>query len=100
AQEPRTPCDLFGRADHQTLSVLDGPDEVSGLDEGLKRAGIEPSGAARQNPNMQIAVLEVYAVHVGDLVLTALRRPDALGDIDHRVVVKVQARDREIALGP
>ena len=42
------PRDLLQAGDLETLPLLDGLDEVGRLEEGLGRAGVQPSGAAAE----------------------------------------------------
>ena len=54
-------------------------------------AGVEPGEPTAEAFNVKIATLKVGIVDVGDLQLAAWRRLDRLGDLDHVVVVEVQA---------
>src|SRR5439155_24063156 len=45
----------------------------------------------------QLAHLEIAVVHVSDLELAASRGAQGADDIEHPLVVEVEARDREIA---
>ena len=93
------PGDLLGRADLEALPALDGAHEVGGVVERVEGAGVEPGGAARQHLDVEAPLLEVAAVEVGDLQLAARRRRQLGGVLHHVVVVEVEPRDREVALG-
>ena len=61
-------------------------------------AGIEPGHAATHQLDVQLALLKVAAVYVGDLELAARRRLDGRGDIAHLLVIEIQARHRIVRL--
>src|SRR5437870_101344 len=68
---------LFEARDHQTLALLDRMNVVRGLHERVVRAGVEPRDAARELLDVQLAALEIRAVHVSDLELAACGRLQA-----------------------
>src|SRR5262249_62346098 len=86
--------DLLDARHHETLSLLDGLDERRGLKQRLVRPGVEPRDAAAEAFDVQRAGLQVRAVDVGDLELTARRRPEPRGDAGDLVVVEVETGDR------
>ena len=79
--------------------MLDGADEAGGVGQGVEGAGVEPGGAAGQDLHGQPAGLQVGAVDVGDLVLTAGGGLEALGDLDDVVVIEVQAGHGVVGAG-
>ena len=61
------------------------------------RAGVEPGEAAAQHLDVKLAALEIGAVDIGDLELAARRRLEARGDVDHLVVVEIEAGHGPVA---
>lgn len=61
------------------------------------RAGIEPSIASTHNLHAQLPALEISVVDSCDLQFPPLTRLDGLGNIDHLVVIKIEARYSEVA---
>ena len=53
-------------------------------------AGVEPGKATAHDLHEQLAILQVDAVHVGDLDLAARRGLDRRRDIEHLVVVEIK----------
>ena len=85
--------DLFQAGDLQPLALLDDLDEVGRLQERLVGAGVQPGHAAAEDLAAELAAAEILAVHVGDLVLAPLRRLQVAGDVEHLVVVEIEADD-------
>ena len=85
-EESLSPRDLFGHADPQPGAPLHRADIVGGVGHLIERARVEPRRAAGQHLDLQLAALQVCAVHIRDLVLTARRRLQVPGDLDHIVV--------------
>src|SRR2546428_10934336 len=83
--------DLLEARDHQPLPLFDRLDVIARLDERFVRAGIDPRDAARELLDMELPALEIGAVDVGDLELSAHRRPESGGNGDHLVVVEIEA---------
>ncbi len=90
------PGDLLGNADLQALPPFQRAHEIAGVQQRVERAGVQPGRAADHLLDRQPAPVEVDPVDVGDLVLTARRFLQALGDLDDVVVVEVQTRNRVI----
>jgi hypothetical protein len=63
-------------------------------------AGVEPRGAAAQDLDLEIAQREIAGVDIGDLELAASRGPDLARDVDHSMVVEVEAGHRVVGAGP
>src|SRR5580704_2231603 len=59
--------------------------------------GIEPGEAATQRLDEKLPVLQIGVVNVGDFQLTAPRRFDGCGDLDHTLVIKIESRDSHVA---
>src|SRR5687768_10575363 len=66
--------DFFERRDHETLPLFDALHEVARMEQGFIRARIEPRDSAPETFDVQLAALQVGAIHVGDLELAARRR--------------------------
>ena len=62
-------------------------------------AGVQPGVSALHDLNIELALIKIDLVDRCDFQFAARAGLDRLGNVDHRVVVKVQAGDREIALG-
>ena len=56
-------------------------------------AGVEPGVAAAQLLDMELLLLEVYVVAVGDLKLASRGRLYGLRDVDNLVVVEIKPGD-------
>src|SRR6266496_3427567 len=81
---------LFHGADLESLTLFDRRDVGCGLQQRLRRTGIEPGDAASQSDDLQVVALEVRAIDVGDLQLATPRGPQPLCDVEHTVVVEVE----------
>src|SRR4029079_17187746 len=90
-EEAHPPADLLGDADANALTSLQRPDEVAGVVERVKGAGVEPCGSPREHLDLELATVEVDPVEVGDLELATGRRSQAAGEVDDLVVVEVEA---------
>src|SRR5205085_2880047 len=88
--------DFFGAGDFQSLAQLDGLDEIRGLQQRLLRSRIEPRVAAAELLDSQRMLLEINAIEIGDLELSARRRFQIARDLAHLLVVEVQAGDGEV----
>ena len=93
------PGNFLGRSDFQALAVLDGGDELAGLEHGLVRPCIQPRVAPAHGLYGERAALQVQTVEVGDFQLAARRRFDLFGEFDHLRVIKIQAGHRVTGLG-
>src|SRR5690606_12529028 len=89
-EESLSPGDLFGGADLVALAGLQRADEVRGVVEGVEGAGVQPGGAAGEDLDLQLALLQVATVEVGDLQLAADRGAQLAGVADDPLVVEVQ----------
>src|SRR5450830_1147817 len=85
--------DLLGARDLQALARLDGLNEIRGLEERLVRARVEPRHAAAEELDVEVAGFEVRPVDVRDLELAARRGFQRRRDVEHAVVVEIQAGD-------
>src|SRR5947209_2764497 len=83
--------DLLDAGDAQALALLEDLHEVAGFDQRLVRAGVEPGKAAAEHLDMQVAAFEIGAVDVGDLELAARRRLQRCRDLEHIVIVEIEA---------
>ena len=66
---------------------------MGGLDERVVRAGVEPSGAAAEDFDVELALREIEAVEVGDLKFAAGGGFERAGERDDLAVVEIEARD-------
>ena len=62
-------------------------------------AGVQPGVAAAHDFDVELALLEIQAVQVGDFVFAARGGFEALGQVYDLVVVEVQAGDGVAGLG-
>ena len=85
--------DLLGAGDLEALAVLDGLDEVGGVEQGVVGAGIEPGEAAAEDLGAEFAAVEVPGVDVGDFELAARAGLEIAGNVDDLVVVEIDAGD-------
>ena len=90
--------DFLDAGDLQALAVLDRLDVVGGLDERFGGAGVEPGEAPAEALDAELAATEVLAVDVGDLEFAARRGFQVGGDVEHLVVVEIEARHGEVGL--
>src|SRR5262249_55934675 len=94
-----TKRDFFDASNLQALPRFDGFNECGGLDEGFRRARIEPGKTATEYLDAQLPAGEIFPVDVGYLEFTACGWLEILRDLNHLVVVEVQSRDGEMRLG-
>src|SRR5215210_1537711 len=92
--------DLLEAHDLEALAVLDGADERRRLLKHLVGPGIEPRKAAAEALDAQVPAIEIGLVDVGDFELAPARRSDGRGDIEHVIVVIIEAGDRPVGLRP
>src|SRR5215831_2999502 len=88
--------DLLRAADQQTLTVLDRADEFRCLQEVVMSPGIEPGIAAAKLGDVKLAEFKVATIDIGDLELAASGWPQAGRNIEHAVVVEIEARNRPV----
>jgi hypothetical protein len=91
--------DLLRAGDLQALALLQRGDELAGVEQAVVRAGVQPGIAAAHDLDLELALLQVACVDLGDLELAARAGLDVGGDVAHLRVVEVQARDCVVALG-
>src|SRR6185295_10290102 len=99
ADVAHAPGNFLRARNFQALPVLDGRNEMRGLEQRLVRAGIEPRIAAPEWQYLQFAPGEVLLVDVRDLQFAARRRLELRSDADHAVVVEIEADHRVARLG-
>src|SRR5258708_23009172 len=68
---------LFGAGYAEPLSLFQGRDKFSGLQEAVGRAGVQPGKSPAHFFDGQFIAIEIDLVQVGDLQFTTPRRPDA-----------------------
>src|ERR1017187_8785772 len=61
--------------------------------------GIKPGNTAAEELDLQLTALEILSVHVRYLELTASRRRQGGGDIEHFIVVKIKSGHGVAGLG-
>src|SRR6188474_537206 len=88
--------DLLDARDMRALSLLQDVHELTGLDQALVRAGVEPGHAAAKLFHPRLPAFHVGAVDVGDLQLPACRRFEQACDLQYLIVVEVEACDGQI----
>ena len=72
--------------------------KMRGLQQRFVGAGVEPGMAAAHDRHVELARVEIVPVDVGDLQLAARRGLQVAGDVDHLVVVEIEAGDRVVRL--
>ncbi len=63
------------------------------------RAGIEPGVATAHDLHVELLAFQVDAVHISDFQLTPRRGLEIAGDVEHLVVVEIEAGDGIVRLG-
>src|SRR5918993_672595 len=66
--------DFFETRHHQPLPFFNALHEVGGMQQRFVRACVEPRDAASKAFDVQLATLEIGAIHVGNLELSTRRR--------------------------
>src|SRR5690606_31048860 len=89
---------LFRTADLQPLARLNGFDEQRCLQQGFVRPSIEPGYAASEKLDIQLTTFEIDSIDVRDLILTPRGRPQTCSNVEHGVVIEIQARHSEVRL--
>jgi len=79
--------------------VFDGFNEIAGLVQTLVGAGIEPGKAAAHDFDAEFTPFQIEAVQVGDFEFAPGRRLEVARQLNHGIVVEVEAGDRVVALG-
>ncbi len=90
--------DFLRASDLQALALFNRGDELPGFEQAVVGAGVQPGVAAAEGLHLQLALLQIDAVDVGDLQLAARRGLEVGGDVAHLRVVEVQAGDGVAAL--
>src|SRR5512144_3368023 len=75
--------DLLDAGDHPALALLDGAHELGGVEDRVRRAGVEPGEAATHALAIELAESEISEIDGGDLKLAAWRRLEVCGDVEH-----------------
>ena len=78
--------------------MLDGADEAARLVEALVGPRVEPGEAASEPLDLELPALEIDPVDVGDLQLAARTGGKARGDVEHLIVVEIEAGDCPVRL--
>ena len=91
--------DFFQAVDLAVLVLFDGLDKDGRVDKALMGSGIKPGKALAEEFHIETAFLQVDAVKICDLVLSAGGGLQIPGNADDAVVIEVQAGDAVIALG-
>ena len=91
--------DFFGAGDHQALAFLQGGNEASGLQQAVVRTGVEPGVAPAHDFNVELVLLKIAFVDVGDFQLATVRRFDVGCNVADLLVVEIQTRDGVVAFG-
>ena len=91
--------DFFRAGNLEALAFFNGRDELAGFEQAIVGAGVEPGIAATHDFDVELSLLEVEAVEVGDLEFAAGRGLEVAGQIDDLVVVEVEAGDGVVGLG-
>src|SRR4030065_1386762 len=92
--ETKAEGNLLRAGDHHALAVLDGLNEITGLEKGFMGACIQPGNPTPQNFNPQLVLVQVDHIQVCNLNLTPgrrLKRGCKLSDV--RIII-IYARDR------
>ena len=79
--------------------MLQRGDELPRFEQAFVGAGVQPGVAAAHDFDVELALLEIQAVQVGDFVFAACGGFEALGQVHDLVVVEVQAGDGVAGLG-
>lgn len=90
---------LLQAGDLQVHVRFHGTNELGGVRQRLRRAGVQPDEAPAQRYGVQVAYFEVHVVEVGDLQLVAPGRFDLFGELHRPVIVEVKAGGGEVGFG-
>src|SRR5580704_16375232 len=88
--------DFFGTADKQALPMLDRSYELSGLQERVVSAGVEPRITASKLDDLQLLEAQIVPVYIADLEFTTGRRAQGGCYFKHGVVIKIEPGDRPV----
>src|SRR5687768_905046 len=87
---------LFKAHEHQALAVLERADEGGGFQQALGRPGVEPRIAAPEPYDAELSSPEIGLVDVADLDLATNRGPHGGGDVEHGIVIEIEAGDSPV----
>ena len=73
------------------MSAFDGADIFRRLAHGLMGTGVEPGIPTAHFFDVQIVIFQIHLVDVCDFQLATRRRRDIGGDVEHPIVIKIQA---------
>src|SRR5260370_20297157 len=79
--------------------MFDCRDVIASLEQARVRAGAEPSHAAAEQFYMQLFLLQIEQIQIGDLEFATRRRAQRSAKIDNPLVINIEARHREMTLG-
>ena len=68
---------------------------MRGFEQRFVRAGVEPGVAAAERDDLQLALLQVLAIDIGDLELAARGGLELRSNVDDAIVVEIEADDRK-----
>src|SRR6185369_8695336 len=89
-------CNLFGAGDLEALPLLKCTNELGGLKQAVRRSRIEPGIATPKQFNGQVPALQVRSINVRYLKFATRGGREARSDIDHLLIVKIQAGYRPV----
>jgi len=93
-----TPGNFLRAGDLEALPVFQRGDELAGIEQAFVRAGIQPGIAALEDLHIKLALLQIGLVDRGDFQLATRTGFDRFSDIDHLIIVEIEAGDGVIAL--
>src|SRR5260370_8490830 len=79
--------------------MFDCRDVIAGLEQARLRAGVEPGHAAAEQFYMQLFLLQIEQIQIGDLEFATRRRAQRSAKTDDPLVINIEARHREMTLG-
>lgn len=85
--------DLLGAGDLQSLTMHQRGDELTGLQQGLVLAGVDPREPTTHDLDARVALLQLETGEVRGLEFAARRWLQALREAHDLLVVEVQASD-------
>src|SRR5262249_4638567 len=97
--EAESEGDFLRAADLGPLSLLESSHETCGVDQRVRRSGVEPGEASSHPFDAQFSGFEIDAIDVSDLILAARRRFEPLRELDNAKIVKVEPGHRPVRLG-
>src|SRR4029079_19004891 len=82
---------FFGAGDLRCLAAFESADKRGGLKQAVGRSRVEPGIAAAHDFDAKLASIEIGAVDVGDFKLSTPGGLDARGNVDHPLIIKIEA---------